>query len=485
VSTSSTDAPRDVLSQDSVIPETGENPVFGLETHGFDYIPESDRKMNLAELGWFWIAANANLFFVSVGVLGLALGLTVWQALLAALVGNACFALVAAGSISGVRCGLPTLTFTRAIFGQRGNRFHSLFAWLTSVAFEAINTVLGVFAALALFAELGWEDPGTLGKVISMLAILIGSGAMAYLGHATMVYVQRIFAVVLVVCLGLVFAYTIGGVDWNAGPDESLSSGAVVAAFMISAGVIASGPLSYLFNAADYARYLPEFTGTRSIFWTVFVAAGSMALFLTVMGVLLASQGDMSDPVAGVSDLVPGWLYVVYALAVLGGITSNNILTFYSSGLVMQAAGIPLRRYRATLVDIVVATAVISYVLFVAEDFLSELNNFVATMVVWIGPFGAIWIIDGLLRRWRYDPAEVHKATPGSRYWGWKGIQPKAFVAWAAGAFAAFLTMNAPYYQGPIAKSIDGADLAWVLGPIVAGAVYLVIARDDARADPR
>lgn len=463
------------------MPDTGVradgNPVFGLETHGYDHIAESERKMKLSELSTFWVAANANLFFVAVGVLTLALGLKVWQALIAAVVGNALFAYVAWGSIGGVRSGLPTLTFARAANGQVANRFHALCAWLTSVAFEAINTVLGVFAALALFAQLGWDNPGDAGKVIALLTILVASGGLAYLGHATMVYVQRIFAVVLTVTLAVVFVYTIGDVNWSAGPEEPLSGGAAWAAFFIAAGVVASGPLSYLFNCADYSRYLPATTPSRKIFWTVFVSAASMALFLTVMGVLLASQGDMSDPVAGVVALVPEWLFVIYAVAVLGGIVANNILTFYSSGLVMQAAGVPLRRYQATLVDIVVATLIMIYVLFIAEDFLSELNNFVATMIVWIGPFGAVWIVDGMLRRWRYDPKEIHDPHPGSQYWGRGGFNVRGSIAWLAGAFVGWLFMNAPYYQGPLAKQLDGADLNWILGFAVAGVVYLVLAR--------
>jgi nucleobase:cation symporter-1, NCS1 family len=471
---SGSDRLRDV--PETSVPGDG-NPVFGLETHGYDHIAESERKMKLSELGTFWVAANANLFFVAVGVLTLALGLKVWQGLVAALVGNALFAYVAWGSIGGVRSGLPTLTFARAANGQVGNRFHTLCAWLTSVAFEAINTILGVFAALALFSELGWDNPGDAGKVIALLTILIASGGLAYLGHATMVYVQRIFAVLLTVTLALVFVYTIGDVNWSAGPEEPLSGGAAWAAFFIAAGVVASGPLSYLFNCADYPRYLPAATPSRKIFWTVFVSSGSMALFLTVMGVLLASQGDMSDPVAGVVALVPEWLFVVYALAVLGGIVANNILTFYSSGLVMQAAGVPLRRYQATLVDIVVATLIMIYVLFVAEDFLSELNNFVATMIVWIGPFGAVWIVDGMLRRWRYDPQEIHNPHPGSKYWGRAGFNLHGSIAWAAGALVGWLFMNAPYYQGPLAKQLDGADLNWLLGFPVAAVVYLGLAR--------
>ena len=69
------------------------------------------------------------------------------------------------------------------------------------------------------------------------------------------------------------------------------------------------------------------------------------------MGVLLASRGDMSDPVAGVERFVPGWLYVLYILAAAGGSIANNVVAYYSSGLTLQSVGLPLKRYQATALD--------------------------------------------------------------------------------------------------------------------------------------
>ena len=63
-----------------------------------------------------------------------------------------CSPTVALASIAGVRSGLPTMTFTRAVFGPRGNLPHAALAWAASVAFEAINCIFGVYALLALMA---------------------------------------------------------------------------------------------------------------------------------------------------------------------------------------------------------------------------------------------------------------------------------------------------------------------------------------------
>ena len=150
------------------------------------------------------------------------------------------------------------MTFTRAAFGSRGNLPNGVLTWAALVAFEAINCIFGVFALLALMSELGWEHPGDAGKVLATLVVLGASAAIAIYGHATMVYVQRFFAVALTLVLALVLAYSVGGVDWSATAHEPLSAWETLAVILAAGAVVASGPISYLFNAPDFVRYLPS-----------------------------------------------------------------------------------------------------------------------------------------------------------------------------------------------------------------------------------
>jgi nucleobase:cation symporter-1, NCS1 family len=452
------------------------NPVFGLERRGFDHIPEDERTMTLRDTAYFWVGMNANLFFVAVGVIALESGLRVWQALVAVVLGTLLFATVALASIGGVRAGLPTMTFTRAVFGPRGNLPHVVLAWAASVAFEAINCIFGVYALLALMPLLGWEDPGSAGKILATLVVLGASAVIAIYGHATMVYLQRVFAVALTLVLVLVLAYCVGGVDWSASGPGKLTTWETIAVILAAGAVIASGPISYLFNGPDWVRYLPSRTASGAVFWTVFLASGVIALFLSVMGVLLASRGDMSDPVGGVQPFVPQWLYILYILAAVGGSIANNVGAYYSSGLCLQSAGLPLRRYQATALDTVVSTAMVLYILLV-EDFTTVLHHFVALLVVWLGPFAAVWMTDGLMRRWHYDPAEVHDVGPTGAYWGWHGINPRGWIALLAGVAVCLLSINAPILQGPVSDALAGADLTWTVGPLVSAAAYWALAR--------
>ena len=67
---------------------------------------------------------------------------------------------------------------------------------------------------LALFGLLGWNEPGAPGKLLAVVIQLLLCGGIAVLGHATMVWFQRVFAVVVGIALLLVMSYTLPQVDW-------------------------------------------------------------------------------------------------------------------------------------------------------------------------------------------------------------------------------------------------------------------------------
>jgi purine-cytosine permease-like protein len=320
------------------------------------------------------------------------------------------------------------------------------------------------------------------------LVQLVLCGGIAVLGHATMVWFQRIFAALVGAALLLVLGFAVGKVDWAhaAAAHAPLASSSTVAAFMTAAAVIASNPLSYLFNGPDWVRYLPSLTPARPIFWRVFWASYLPSLVLTMMGAVCATLGDMSDPVAGMRPFIPPWLFIIYIFAVIGGSLANNVPTYYSSGLSLQAIGLRVHRYMATVLDVVVSTAITLYILFV-QDFSTALSNFIALLIVWVGPFGGVWICDGFLRRGRFDSREIHSTVGAAgAYWGWRGLNLAGCFAVLLGMAVAAMTMRSPLYDGPLASALGGADLSWILGFPVSALCYLVLRfLFDARARAR
>jgi nucleobase:cation symporter-1, NCS1 family len=453
----------------------GSNPVFGVEIRGFEHIPDAERNMTLAQVGPLWLGSNLNVLSIILGCVPITLGLSLWWALAACIAGNLPYIYLGIGCIGTVRAGLPVTTLSRAVFGIRGNFFNALCAWIASVAYEVIGTVFGVYALLAMFKLADWHGSDSVQKLLAILLQLALCGGVAMLGHATMVYLQRFAAVALGAVLVLVLAHTCGSVDWtHAGlPRLQLSTPSMVAAFMTACGVMASQPIGYLFNGPDWVRYLPTRTPGRQIFGRVFWWTFLPSVIVTAMGAMWASLGDMSDPVAGLKPLLPRWLFIAYVLAVIVGSLAANVPVFYSSGLSLQSLGLKVKRWIATMIDVVISTALVGVIVFVA-DFTSALNDFVALLLVWVGPYGAIWICDGYRRRWVYAVGTIHRtahashtAAPDRRLPGW--------IALAAGMLVGALTMRSPIFDGPIAKALSGADLNWVLGFLVAGGTYLAM----------
>lgn len=460
------------------------NPRFGVEVRGFDHIPEAERNMTLRDVGPMWLGVNLNMFSISIGCVSITLGLSLWQALAACVVGNLPYLYLGLASVGAVRAGLPVTTLSRAVYGLNGNRIHALLTWAASVCFEVFNTVFGVFAWLSLLGLIGLNRDGVAEKLAAVVIQLLVGGGIAVLGQATMVFLQRIFAVVLGAVLLAVLAWSARDVHWAsaAAPHAPLATATVAAAFMTAGGVIASQPVSYLFNGPDWVRYLPSQTPAKRIFGEVFWWTFLPSIVLTGMGAVWASLGDMSDPVAGVKSLVPDWLYIMFVLAVIAGSVANNAPTFYSSGLSLQALGLRLSRSAATLLDIGISTAAVLYILFV-QNLSTVLNDFVALLVAWSGPYAGVWLCDGVFRRWRFDLDAIHpqggeRAPAGGFPW-------RAWLAYFAGMTATVLTMKSPLFEGPIARLLGGMDLSWVLGVAVSGGAYALLRGTNPRPAKR
>ena len=309
-------------------------------------------------------------------------------------------------------------------------------------------------------------------KLTAVVIQLALGGGIAVFGHATMVFLQRFFAAVLGALFLLVLAFTLPQAHAPVAAHAPLAGLALAAALMTACGVVAAQPVSYLYNGPDWVRYLPARTPGPSIFHRVFWWTFLPSVVLTGAGALWASLSDMSDPVAGLKPLLPPWLFVIFVVSVIAGSVANNAPTFYSSGLSLQAAGLRLSRWSATALDIGVSAAAVLYILFV-QDLSTALNDFVALLVAWSGPYAGVWLADGLMRRWRFDLDDIHP-PPGRRRT--RGVAV-AWTAYAAGMAVAALTMKSPLYQGPVNRLLGGMDLSWVLGLTVAAGVFVLLRR--------
>lgn len=462
-----------------------DNRAFVVEQRGIEFVPEAERTMKPRALGVFWGGSSLYPFNVFIGVLIYSLGMPLWLAILVTVIGAAVsYAPVAIASIAGARTGMPTHITLRATFGIDGQRVNAVLGWLVGIIYEIINVTVGVYAAVAIFDELGWANSGDPGLVVALIVVYGLCICLPLLGHATMMFVQRFFSVALGIAVLLLFVSLVDNLDLGARAGEPLSGKATLQVILIAIGIAWAGGYSYMIVALDYPRYLPTNTPSRSIFWQVLGGSVLAAGFLGLVGTMMASQtaGGFLDPVAGVKPIIPYWIYIVWILAAIGGSISNNALTLYSAGLAAQAAGLPLKRWQATMVDGFIAIAGLVYVLFVDNgNFFANLNSYIVLAIAWVGPFGAVYLLDLWWRTWHVRPEHAH-GDNSSPFAGVSGPRRSAWIATIAGIGAALLTIASPKFNGPIAKAL-GTDLSWAAGPIVAGGIYWALGRKQVVAE--
>ncbi|MEU1120999.1 MULTISPECIES: cytosine permease [unclassified Streptomyces] len=450
--------------------------VFRVETHGIDPIPAADRHGSAKDLFWLWFGSNLTFTYVINGALAVSFGLSFWQATAVVVIGGLSFFAISAAGLSGVRTGTATLVISRAAFGMRGNFPAGLLNWVVSIGYTVVNTVVGTLALEALFADLGLGG-GDTARALALAVTLAMTFAVAMWGHATVQLAERWMAYVLAVGFGVLLVLLLPDADLGA---AGAGGGAGFSGWTLAFVVMLAGPFSYLPMPADYTRYLPQETSLRSI--TVAGALGGFvsSVALGVAGAAAASQADMTDAVAGVEGLLPGWFRPVFLLLVLGGSVTNSILTLYSSSLNLQVLGIPWSRAKAIVISVAV-TALGSLGALFLTDFTESLLSFLSLLIIVFAPWGGVFLADMLLRRCHYDTGALHTRGRDGAYWYRAGFHPAGMAALALGMAFAALTCDSELWTGPLVAPLGGGDLT-LLGSVVSGLAYWGLARRSVRA---
>jgi cytosine/uracil/thiamine/allantoin permease len=142
-----------------------------------------------------------------------------------------------------------------------------------------------------------------------------------------------------------------------------------------------------------------------------------------------------------------------------------------------------LHRVQCVAIDTLVCLALASYAVF-SSDFYGLLAGFLLYIILWLGPWCAIFLVDCWLRRNRYDHAALLDER-GGRYFRNGGIHWPAIIAQVVGGVCAYLWLNASSggtlaSTGPLSSRNDGSDFSVFIGLFVGGLIYFLLARNTA-----
>ena len=437
---------------------------MNLELNGTNVIHESERQGKASSLFWPWCGANVSLLALSYGSFFLGFGISFWQATAAAILGTVLsFLLVGVSSLAGKKSNAPTMVLSRATFGVKGSMIPGFLSYLVFVGWEIVLISLATLATGTVFMRLGNLDHNTamvIGFVIAV-GLTVSAGV---LGFAVIMRIQRVLTIVTIAMTGVYISLTFGEVDWAA--ISALPSGSAqgfIGAMIFGATGIGLG---WVNAAADYSRYLPRSTSSKSVIgWTVF-GASIVPITLVIYGAALsASNKDLSeaiagDPIGALTTILPSWYLIIFALVAILGLVGGAILNLYSSGLTLISIGLPVKRHVAASIDAVLMLMGAIYFVWIADDFFFPFQGFLITLGVPIATWSAIFVTDVLMRK-SYHETDLYKTNGRYGSWNVGSISVMVigtFVGWGfvTNSFASWLS-----WQGYFLSLIGGKEGAW------------------------
>ncbi len=453
---------------------------FKIEQRGIDLIPDSERKMRPSGLFWLWSGAVFNVEFLFYGTLIMTFNLTVTQAILAIVIGNLFYVFLGLASLQGPKTGTTAFMVSRAPFGQNGNRLVALFNWVTQVGFE-IEGIYFVVATVILLFSLHGSKLDTPAKIVVIIIAALIQMIVPLLGHPTISKILRYLAYIFIVFFVVLAVFTFQRLHLSTFHAKPVSFAVWTTALVV---LISVGGLGWTENGNDYSRYLPRNTPSSRTFWSATLGGAIPSIILEILGVLAYTITKNTVGIAqiGVPESFPSWFVTPFLIFAIFQLLSINTIDMYSSGVTLQALGLPIKRWGAVILDTVVCAVVTGIILF-HGNFYADFSGFLLYIVVWLSAWFGILMTDYLMRGGRYHSLSLASARDGL-YWRNGGIHWPAVIAQVVGMVAALMWINAafdvPAYVGPISNhfpGLQGGDFSWALGIVVGALVYWILGR--------
>jgi purine-cytosine permease-like protein len=457
--------------------------ISGIEVRSIDYVPLKERHGQLWHLGPLWFMSNAQIATLAVGVLGVTTGGNLIWSLIAVILGvfiGTFF--MAAHSAQGPQLGLPQMIQSRPQFGYVGAILVWLFAYLQYAGFNIFNTILAADATntTGLGSTKVWIVIATL---LAVAAAVVGYDLIHRMEQGLTYGFLVVFGILTIVVMTLDYppaAFDLGHFD--------------LPSFLLQFSVVAGYQISWAIYVSDYSRYLPpDVTVRKTFYWTYWGSAIGGA-WMMIVGATLAAWAGKSFSGTGIAELdqvgdhvFTGFGAIVLILAA-AGLVSVTALNMYGGSLTLISAVDSFKRVRPTLsvrVITVAFTAALSLIgaLAATQNFLGNFNSFLLLILYLFVPWTAVNLVDYyIVRRGHYAIAEIFNPHGMYGRWGWRGI-----LAYLIG-FAAMIPFFSvgTLYEGPAAKALDGADISFFVGLLVAGLLYYAFTRSvDVAAETR
>jgi len=438
-----------------------------VESRHIDHIPASARHGNPWQQFAFWWGGNVNVFNLVLGGVVITYGMSFYWSVIAISVGVLIGALlIALHATQGPKLGVPQMIQSRGQFGFYGAAFLFPCVILLNVGFIAAQLVVQAESLNQLTT--GLTIPEWIG-ILTVPSLVIG-----IFGYRWIHRVMQVTAVLLGVSLIIML---IQGLTYHVSlpASEATMAHPPIGVFCAGVALLVIDMLSFGPFVSDYSRYLPEDTNGKALFWAIYAGNVLATIMACTIGAFLAALLPKLTVFAAVDKVNGAWALIVLSLSLIVANTFNaytgafQVLSIASMWRRFKSESIMLRVIPYLLVMAVgVVIALLGY-----KTFVSSLENFLDVLLVIFIPWSAVNLADYfIVRHGHYDVDSFF--TAGGRYgkFAWRGL-----AAYAIGLAAEWAFVSQPDYTGPLVSHLGGADISWIIGWLVAAAVYLLLVR--------
>lgn len=455
-----------------------------IEVYGIDSIPDRDRTSTPLDV--FRIAfGGANSFAtVLLGAFPIFFGLSFMQGLMATLLGVVVgSAILAPMAIFGPINGTNNAVSSGAHFGVVGRVLGSYLSLLTAIAFYAIavwtagDAIVG--GTIRLF---GIKDSSFFrGICYGIMALLIL--AVCIYGYQFMLWINKIAVMGASVILILGFVAFSGKINLDyQGVFPSSTTTGFWPAFLGSAFIVLSNPISFGAFLGDWSRYLPRNTDRKKLMRMAFLSQiASLLPFIfglatTAAVASLAPEAFKNyDYVGGLLGLTPSWfLWPLLFLAVIGGLSTGST-SLYGTGLDFSSVFPKLSRVQSTILIGIISIFLIFIGRF-AFNIVQSVTTFVTLIIVCTTPWMVMMMLGFLHRRGHYLPDDLqvfNRGQKGGAYWFNGGFNYPALLIWVLSAGLSLSFVNVPgQFVGLQGNHFSGLDISLLVALILPAVLY-------------
>ena len=440
-----------------------------IEGHGIEPVPTTARYGAVYRVFTVWFTPNLVPAAFAIGTLAVAFAsLGFWTGLAAIVLGNIISAaLVGALAVMGPRTGMAQIPASRLPFGKT-IVVPAVINWASTIAWDAINAFFGAYALDVL-------SGGALPFPVSLAIVVLCQAGLSIVGYEAIHTFEKYAAIGLLVLFAVVTVAALPNVNTG-----FADNGSTIWTFILMTTIAGSFNFAWALYASDYTRYLPEDAPPSRVFLYTFLGLGLSAAWLEILGLAVTSalSGDLAsaDGTHQIYAIVgQGFVGSLAMIAIFFGTVGVNAMNDYTGSLSLLAAGVRIWRP--------ISAAVVGVLSFLATlwlyygSFNTAFENYLLLITYWIGPWAAIVLVDWRLRGGRFD---VRRVTP----FGNLPSGRNAIIALVVGFGVSIPFFNQSLYVGPLATALGGTDITYVVGFIVAAAVYWFLERSSPTAVP-